>query len=90
MFLTINSSHCSFAITVGFRALQPNGLLYYVANSINVDTPFWLALYLRDGSLEFSIETGTTPSKRTKQLRSKGVYNDGKWWDVSGDVGHIL
>ncbi|XP_064620727.1 laminin subunit alpha-2-like [Lineus longissimus] len=76
---TSNLFTTSFVLVTEFRALDPNGLIYYAASSEN-DPSSWLALYLQDGYLTFSMQTDT------KDFRTKGVqlskkYDDGNWWE---------
>ncbi|CAH1795786.1 unnamed protein product, partial [Owenia fusiformis] len=61
-----------FLISIEFRALNPNGIIFYTADKVQSPV-FWMALYLSNKKLSFII---ATDSDRT-ELKLENDYDDG-------------
>ena len=70
---------------IEFRALQPDGLLLYMADfSVSADN--YMALFMHDGHLVFSCITDSGVSQTTdvtRLLTTEFRYDDAQWYQVS-------
>ncbi|XP_033120753.1 laminin subunit alpha-1-like [Anneissia japonica] len=71
----------SFVITIEFRAISPNGILYYAASNALLPRE-WIALVIIDGYLEFSMISNAR-SIRGIGIRTKQKYDNGEWIKVT-------
>ena len=69
-----------------FRAVQPNGLLVYMADTVNSNPRHYFCLYLHNGHVVMSMVTDSITSRQdpspTKNIRLRFKYDDGRWWKV--------
>ena len=77
-FLYFNILHmlyCSTGITVRFRPLSPDGLIFYMPNNIKSPT-LWMSLFLQQGYLHFNLQTST---KSSNTITSNNQYLSAGW-----------
>ena len=69
-----------------FRAVMPNGLMLYMADTTVANPEFYFALYMKDGYLVLNMQSNTTvsraPASPTKEITSKYKYDNGEWAEV--------
>ncbi|XP_071953665.1 laminin subunit alpha-1-like isoform X2 [Antedon mediterranea] len=70
-----------FLITIYFRAVSPNGILFYAADSA-LTPQQWIALVMQDGYVEFNMISDTR-SVNGLGIRTKQKYDTGEWIEVS-------
>ena len=70
-----------------FRGLMPNGLMLYMADTVNANPDSYFAVYMRDGHLVLNMQSTSSvsraPASPTKQITSKNRYDSGIWHEVS-------
>ena len=66
-------------MTVTVRALQPNGLLYYMGSSSTTD---YFAVFMVDGYIETRMKRNSDASTIIER-RTKRRFDDGNWWKVT-------
>lgn len=73
------SLYFSAVVMVRFRALSPNGLVFYMGNSRQFPTQ-WMSLALQRGYLYFTVQTNTMSSVT---IMSNLRYDNGNWSTVT-------
>ncbi len=71
----------SFSVRIEFRAVQPNGILFYLASSPLPTAANYFGVYMRDGFLGTSMQASPF-NPNTLNLQTSITYNNGEWWEV--------
>ena len=68
----------SFVITIEFRSILPNGLLFYISNQNKTNLQY-ISLELVDGVLKYQFDAGIG----NVSMKTDKKYNTGEWFMVS-------
>lgn len=79
LLITAISYVCSAAITLKFRVLGSDGLLFYVANNDQPPTQ-WLLSFIQRGYIHFNVQTAAMESNT---IVSNYQYANGNWTTVT-------